>query len=101
MGMKQAAEGLELLKSDTPEVEGDLAAATAYKADIDAKHAQLEAEAAALTGKDNKKARSEKSKEAAVLKRTNEYIDAERIVKGLAPKHGHVTKAGQAVPTKV
>jgi len=98
--LKQAAAGLELLKSDSAEVEGDLAAATAFKAEIDAKHAQLEAEAAALTGKDNKKARSEKSKEATALKRTDEYIDAERIVKGLAPKHGHFLKAGQAMPTK-
>jgi len=98
--MQQAAAGLALLKSDSVEVEGDLAAATAYKAEIDAKHTQLEAEAAALTGKDNKKARSEKSKEAAALKRTDEYIDAERIVKGLAPKHGHFLKAGQQAPAK-
>jgi len=98
--LKQAAAGLELLKSDTAELEGDVAAATAYKAEIDAKHTQLEAEAAALTGKDNKKARSEKSKEAAALKRTNEYIDAERVVKGLAPKHRHFVKAGQAAPAK-
>jgi len=37
------------------------------------------------------------------LKRTNEYIDAERIIKGLAPKHGHFVKAGQraaAAPAK-
>jgi len=94
--LKQAAAGLELLKSDVAEVEGDLAAATAYKAEMDAKHAKLEEEAAALTGKDNKKARSEKSKEAAALKRTDEYIDAERVVKGLAPKHGHFVKGGQA-----
>jgi hypothetical protein len=98
--IKQAAAGLELLKGDATDVEGDVAAATAYKAEIDAKHAQLEAEAAALTGKDNKKARSEKSKEATAMKRTSEYIDAERVVKGLAPKHGHFVKAGQAAPAK-
>merc|ERR1712176_458806 len=50
-------------------------------ADIDAKHEQLEAEMAAL-------------------KRTNEYIDAERVVKGLAPKHGHFVKSGQVAPPK-
>merc|ERR1740129_509570 len=96
----QAAIGLELLKSDAVEIEGDVGAATAYKTDIDAKHAQLEAEAAALTGKDNKKARSEKSKEASALRKTDEYIDAERVVKGLAPKHGHFVKAGQAPAAK-
>jgi len=96
--IKQAAAGLELFKTESAEVEGDLAAATACKAEIDAKHTQLEAEAAALTGKDNKKVRTEKSKEAAALKRTNEYIDAERVVKGLAPKHGHFVKAGPAAP---
>jgi len=99
--MKQAAAGLELLKTEEVQVEGDLPAATAYKADIDAKYAQLEAEAAALTGKDNKKARTEKSKEATALKRTDEYIDAERVVKGLAPKHGHFVKAGQMAPAKM
>jgi hypothetical protein len=98
--IKQAVAGLELFKGDITEAEGDVVAATAYKAEVDAKHAQLEADAAALTGKDNKKARSEKSKEAAALKRTNEYIDAERVVKGLAPKHGHFVKAGQVVPAK-
>merc|ERR1740123_2467934 len=98
--IKQAAAGLELLKGDATDVEGDVAAATAYKAEIDAKHAQLEAEAAALTGKDNKKARSEKSKEASAVRKTDEYIDAERVVKGLAPKHGHFVKTGQAPPAK-
>merc|ERR1740123_816541 len=98
--IKQAAAGLELLKGDATDVEGDVAAATAYKAEIDAKHAQLEAEAAALTGKDNKKARSEKSKEASAVRKTDEYIDAERVVKGLAPKHGHFVKAGQAPAAK-
>jgi len=92
--MKQAAAGLELLKGDEEEIVGDVDAAKAFKEEIDAKHAALEAEAAALTGKDNKKARSEKSKEATALKRTNEYIDAERVVKGMAPKHGNFVKAG-------
>lgn len=91
---KQAAAGLALLQSDEAEIEGDVAAATKYKDDVDAQHAALEAEVAALTGKDNKKARTEKSKEASALKKTNEYIDAERVVKGMPPKHGHFVKAG-------
>merc|ERR1719487_3155072 len=52
----------------------------------------VEAEAAALTGKDNKKARQEKSKEAAALKNTAEYIDACRVIKGQPPKNGHFAK---------
>jgi len=96
--MKQAAIGLELLKGgETEEVEGDLAAATKYKADIDAQLDELKAEMEMLTGKDNMKARSEKGKKVMALKSTDEYIDAERVVKGRAPKHGHFVKAGQAV----
>merc|ERR1719231_218923 len=59
---------------------------------MDAKFAALEAEAAALTGKDNKKARQEKSKEASALKLTPEYIDASRVLKGQPPKNGNFAK---------
>merc|ERR1711879_714221 len=76
-------------------------AATAFKAETEAKHAALEAEAAALTGKDNKKARSEKSKEAAALKTTPEYIDACRVVKGQQPKNWNFAKAKEAPKPKV
>merc|ERR1712070_1338130 len=55
-----------------------------------------EDEAAALTGKDNKKARSEKSKEASALKTTPEYIDATRILKDQEPKNGNFVKAKAA-----
>merc|ERR1719231_1542201 len=54
--------------------------------------AALEAEAAALTGKDNKKARQEKSKAASALKTTPEYIDACKVIKGMQPKNGHFAK---------
>jgi hypothetical protein len=90
--------GLELLKgAETAELEGDLEAATKYKAEIDAQVDELRSEMEALTGKDNMKARSEKGKQVMALSRTDEYIDAERVVKGRAPKHGHFVKAGQAV----
>merc|ERR1719487_1085341 len=60
----------------------------------------VEAEAAALTGKDNKKARQEKSKEAAAMKNTPEYIDACKVVKGLQPKNGHFVKSKAAAKPK-
>merc|ERR1719329_1899215 len=56
----------------------------------------LEDEAAALTGKDNKKARTEKSKEASALKTTPEYIDATRILKDQEPKNGNFVKSKAA-----
>merc|ERR1712070_173711 len=70
------------------------------KADQEARIAALEAEAAALTGKDNKKARSEKSKEASALKTTPEYIDACKVVKGLQPKNGNFLKSRAAAKPK-
>lgn len=56
----------------------------------------LDAEAAALTGKDNKKARTEKSKESSALKTTPEYIDATRVLKDQEPKNGNFVKAKAA-----
>lgn len=70
-------------------MELDTAGAEAYKKTIDEQIAALEAEAAALTGKDNKKARTEKSKEASNLKLEPKYIDACKVVKGLEPKNGN------------
>merc|ERR1719265_586360 len=71
------------------EVTLDIPAATKFKEEADAKFAALEAEAALLTGKDNKKARTEKSKEASEVKKTPEYIDACKVIKGQTPKNGH------------
>merc|ERR1712070_82802 len=44
----------------------------------------------------NKKARTEKSKEASALKTTPEYIDATRILKDQEPKNGNFVKAKAA-----
>merc|ERR1711924_186331 len=78
------------------------AAAEAYKKTIDEQIAALEAEAAALTGKDNKKARTEKSKEASNLKTEPKYIDACKVAKGLEPKNGNfATKPQIAEPEAV
>merc|ERR1711865_1166869 len=56
----------------------------------------LDEEAAALTRKDNKKARTEKSKEASALKTSPEYIDATRVLKDQEPKNGHFVKSRAA-----
>jgi len=45
----------------------------------------LEAEMEQLTGKDNKKARNAKSREIADLKKTDDYVDAERVLAGKEP----------------
>jgi len=68
--------------------------------DHEAKIAAIEAEAAALTGKDNKKARTEKSKEASAMKNDKQYIDATKVVKGLEPKNGFFMKSKAAAKPK-
>jgi len=78
------------------EIEFDVDGAKAFKADVDAKIKALEDAAAALTGKDNAKARKEKSKEASEMKRTPQYIDAEKVIKGLQPKNGNFAKVKAA-----
>lgn len=94
---KLAAQGLALFAAKgEDEVELDVDAATAFKTEADAKFAAIEAEAAALTGKDNKKARTEKSKEASAVKLTPEYIDAVRVIKGQPPKNGNFGKVKAA-----
>jgi len=93
----QAEAGLALLKQhEGEETQGDAEAAGVFKAEADAKIAALKAEADALAGKDNKKARTDKGKEAAALSSTDEYIDAMRVLKGLPPKHGHFVMGGGA-----
>jgi len=107
MGEEEAKGGKELAKlaeagmalfaaQKEDEVELDVDAAKAFKADADAKIKALEDEAAALTGKDNAKARKEKSKEASELKKTPQYIDAEKVIKGQQPKNGNFAKVTAA-----
>jgi len=95
---KRAEEGMKLFKGEA-ELEFDSAAATKYKDDVDAKAAKLDVEISLLTGKDNKKARSEKEKEKKALKDAKEYIDACKVVKGLKPPNGNFIKQGSG-PTK-
>jgi len=96
--MLQAEAGLKLFK-EVKELEGDKDAAASWKATEDAKVKSIEAEAEALTGSENKKARQAKSKEAAALKKTDQYIDAELVLKGKPPKHGFFVMAGQELPS--
>merc|ERR1712050_438720 len=73
-------------------VEYDLDGATAYKAEHEAKIKEKEDAAAALTGKDNKKARTELSKEVSAMKAEEKYVDACKVVKGLPPPKGNFAK---------
>lgn len=91
----QADAGMALFK-DAEEIQGDLEAATAFKAEMEAKMVALEEESKALTGKENKKMRTEKDKEKSAIKVQKDYIDACKIVKGLPPAHGHFVKGGGA-----
>jgi len=94
---KQAAAGLALFaNAGDAAIEVDKDAAQKFKDETDVKIKALDDEAAALTGKDNKKARTEKSKEASSLKTTAEYIDATRILKDQEPKNGHFCKKPKA-----
>jgi len=86
-----AREGLKLFAKEEA-VELDREAAESFKAQVDERLAGMEAEAAKLTGKDNKNARAAKGKEIAEIKADPQYIDACKVVKGLDPKHGFFVK---------
>merc|ERR1712039_388498 len=92
---KQAEAGLKLFGEEA-KVEFDTAAAQAFKDSHEAAIKAKEAEAEALTGKDNKKARTEKSKEASAMKNDKQYIDACKVVKGLEAPNGHFMKKTEA-----
>merc|ERR1712129_303410 len=53
-----------------------------------------------LTGKDNKKERTAKSKELSELKVDKQYIDACKVAKGLAPVNGFFSVASAEVGKK-
>merc|ERR1711953_224967 len=95
-------EGLKLFEPETGPVEVDKAAAEKFKEEVDAQIAALDTEISALTGKENKKERTAKSKEASDLKVGKQYIDACKIVKGLEPKNGFfvIAQQAKAAPTQ-
>merc|ERR1711953_487198 len=88
-------EGLKLFEPETGPVEVDKAAAEKFKEEVDAQIAALDNEISALTGKENKKERTAKSKEVSELKVGKQYIDACKVAKGLEPKNGFFVVAGQ------
>merc|ERR1711874_540934 len=79
---------------------GDAAAAAAFKEAEDAKMAELDEVIKGLSGKDNKKARTEKEKEKKAIKDSKQYIDAEKIAKGKEPTNGFfvIEKEAKAAP---
>jgi len=97
----QAERGMELFKkSAEEELTFDVAAATAFKEEHEVAIKAKEDLAATLTGKDNKKQRSEVSKEISAMKTDVKYIDACKVVKGLPPPQGNFAVQMQA-PEKV
>merc|ERR1719356_929561 len=90
--MKQAEAGMALFK-DKAEVELDKSAAEAFKASHEALLAEMQKVIDSLTGKDNKKERTAKSKELSELKVDKQYIDACKVAKGLAPVNGFFSVA--------
>merc|ERR1719188_491039 len=91
--LKQAEAGLKLFGEEA-KIDFDTAGAQAFKDAHEAAIKAKEAEAEALTGKDNKKARTEKSKEASAMRNDKKYIDACKVVKGLeAPNGNFMTKS--------
>merc|ERR1712217_773384 len=94
---KQAEAGLKLFGEEA-KIEFDSAAAQAFKDEHEAAIKAKEAEAEALTGKDNKKARTEKSKEASAMKNDKKYIDACKVVKGLEAPNGNFMKKTETQP---
>jgi len=94
--LAQAEKGMALFAKEDV-VSFDVEGATAFKAEFEEAINAKEAEAAALTGKDNKKARTELSKQASEMKKDKKYIDACKVLKGLEPPNGNFmtkTKAG-------
>jgi len=100
--MKQAEAGMALFKQKE-EVATDRQAAEAFKTAHDALLAEMQKVIDSLTGKDNKKERSAKSKELSELKLDKQYIDACKVMKGLEPVNGFfvIKSAEPAVATPV
>jgi len=98
----RAEEGLKLFEGQGGgSVEYDADAAKAYLDQCDEEIKKMEEEVAQLTGKDNKKARTEKSKAISAAKNDGKYIDATKVCKGLEPKNGNFIKSKTEAPKKV
>merc|ERR1712118_341624 len=99
MGELKAAEGLKLFAEQQAGgaiVEYDVGAAQKHLTECDAAIAAMEEEVKLLTGKENKKAQTEKKKAISAAKNDLKYIDATKVVKGAEPKNGNFVKVKQA-----
>merc|ERR550514_276207 len=76
-------------------MEYDMDAAQKFMDQCDAEIKAMEEEVKTLTGKENKKAQTEKKKAISAAKNDPKYIDAQKIVKGLEPKNGNFVKVKQ------
>merc|ERR1711985_24709 len=79
----------------------DISGATQFVAEWEASIKQMEEEVKTLTGKDNKKAQTEKKKAISAAKNDPKYIDATKVVKGLEPKNGNFILSKTEAPKKV
>jgi len=92
----KAAEGLALFQQEAEgagSVEYDPVAAQKHLDECEAAIKVMEEEVKTLTGKENKKAQTEKKKAISAAKNDPMYIDATKIVKGLEPKNGNFIKS--------
>jgi len=85
----KAAAGMALFAQDdeTPTLDTD--GAQRFKDEWEGQIKAKDDQAAALTGKENKKQRSELSKEVSGMKNDKKYIDALKVLKGLVPPNGN------------
>jgi len=94
---ERAQAGLKLFEAeDTAMAMLNVTGATEHKDKIEAQIKKMEEEIATLIGKENKKLRTELSKEVSNIKNQPQYIDACKVVKGLDPKNGFFAKAPEA-----
>jgi len=94
----KAAEGLKLFAQNDANaavVEYDAVAAQKHLDECDKAIKEMEEEVKTLTGKENKKAQTEKKKAISAAKNDLKYIDAQKVVKGLEPKNGNFVKVKQ------
>merc|ERR1711977_552729 len=71
----------------------DVEGAKKHVEECEANIKAMEEEVKTLTGKDNKKAQTEKKKAISAAKNDLKYIDATKVVKGLEPKNGNFIKS--------
>jgi len=96
----RAEQGMALFeKSTNAEMICDTGGAEAFKSATDRRIAAMEEQSKALTGKDNKKLRTELGKEISALRNSPAYVDACKIAKGGKPTHGHFCSSPVSTPS--